>query len=80
MNYSVRSRTKSTGLEIGYAAVHSPNNKFYINSWQLYIDLQYIIPAQSIVNKHYELQWIVDTYNPDIIGLTETWLNDKMSD
>ena len=36
--------------------------------------------AQSIVNKHYELQAIVDTYNPDIIGVTETWLNAKISD
>lgn len=36
--------------------------------------------AQSIVNKHFELQALVDTYDPDIIGLTETWLNGKISD
>ena len=36
--------------------------------------------AQSLVNKHFELQAIVDIYDPNIIGITETWLNSKISD
>ena len=36
--------------------------------------------AQSLVNKHFELQAIVDIYDLDIIGMTETWLNCKISD
>ena len=36
--------------------------------------------AQSLVNKHFELQAIVDIYDPDIIGITETWLNNKIMD
>ena len=36
--------------------------------------------AQSIVNKHFELQAIVDLYDPDIIGITKTWLRSKISD
>ena len=36
--------------------------------------------AQSLVNKHFELQAIVDIYDPDIIGITETWLNSKILD
>ena len=36
--------------------------------------------AQSLVNKHFELQAVVDIYDPDIIGITETWLNSKISD
>lgn len=36
--------------------------------------------AQSIVNKHYELQAVIDLYDPDVIGISETWLNSKISD
>ena len=36
--------------------------------------------AQSIVNKHYELQAVVDLYDLDVIGISETWLNSKISD
>ena len=38
--------------------------------------------AQSLVNKHFELQAIVYIYiyDPDSIGITETWLNSKFSD
>ena len=36
--------------------------------------------AQSLVNKHFELQTIVDIYDPDSIGTTETWLNSKFLD
>ena len=35
---------------------------------------------QSHANKHFELQAIVDIYDPDTIGITETWLNCKISD
>ncbi|MEW8191408.1 MAG: hypothetical protein AB2766_19110 [Candidatus Thiodiazotropha endolucinida] len=38
------------------------------------------INAQSIVKKHLELEALVDIYDPDIIGITETWLNNKVSD
>ena len=31
--------------------------------------------AQSLVKKHLELKALVDIYDPDIIGITETWLN-----
>ena len=36
--------------------------------------------AQSIVKKHLELEALVDIHDPDIIGITETWLNNKVSD
>ena len=36
--------------------------------------------SQSLANKHFELQAIIDIYDPDIIGITETWLNCKISD
>ena len=36
--------------------------------------------AQSIVKKHLELEALVNIYDPDIIGITETWLNNKVSD
>lgn len=36
--------------------------------------------VQSIVKKHLELQAVVDIYDPDIITITETWLNSKISD
>ena len=35
--------------------------------------------AQGIVNKHYDFQAVVDLYDPDIIGISETWLNGKIS-
>ena len=38
------------------------------------------INAQSLVNKHFELQAIGDIYDPDSVGITETWLNSKFSD
>ena len=31
--------------------------------------------TQSLVKKHLELKALVDIYGPDIIGITETWLN-----
>ena len=34
----------------------------------------------SLANKHFALQAIVDIYDPDIIGITESWLNCKISD
>ena len=36
--------------------------------------------AQGIMNKHFELQAIVNLYDLDIIGITETWLSSKISD
>ena len=36
--------------------------------------------ARSICNKYSELELCVQLENPDIIGITETWLNNKISD
>ena len=36
--------------------------------------------AHSLINKHFELQAIVDIYDSDITGITETWLNSEISD
>ena len=36
--------------------------------------------AQSLINKQFELQAIVDIYDSDITGITETWLNSEILD
>ena len=36
--------------------------------------------ARSIVNKLDELQLYIDKETADIIGITETWLNEEISD
>lgn len=42
--------------------------------------LSMCINARSIVNKIDELELLVEQYKPDIIGITETWLNDQITD
>ena len=38
--------------------------------------------CRQTINKHFELQAIVDIHDPDVIGITKTlaWLNSKLLD
>ena len=36
-----------------------------------YINIHKCPNAQSLVNRHFELQTIVDMYDPDLIGITD---------
>ena len=87
--FNVSSVNSSSSSEASSTPLLRLNENFVINNDNIHSDHRQnsdlslkclYTNAQSIVNKHFELQALVDMYDPDFIGITETWLNSNISD